>query len=106
MKYYRNRSNFHEILSNLIELNNIVIESYRISQVKFGGKKNEKRVTTPESITFHLLHLSLMREYLGMEFESLKNRLPFPYDLEHIIDDWVSILVLSSFTKFANNNKH
>jgi len=57
--------------------------------VKFGGKKNEKRVTTPEETTFHLLHLSLLREYLDLEFAPLKSLLPFPYDLERIIDDWV-----------------
>jgi len=58
-------------------------------EVKFGGKKNEKRVTTPEETTFHLLHLSLLREYLDVEFSALKTLLPFPYDLECIIDDWV-----------------
>lgn len=57
--------------------------------MKFGGKKNEKRVTTPEETTFHLLHLSLLREYLDLEFSALKTVLPFPYDLERVIDDWV-----------------
>ncbi|XP_032782787.2 5'-3' exoribonuclease 1 isoform X1 [Daphnia magna] len=58
-------------------------------EVRFGGKKNEKRITTPEETTFHLLHLSLFREYLDLEFASVKPKLKFPYDLEHIIDDWV-----------------
>lgn len=61
--------------------------------MKFGGKKNEKRVTSPEAITFHLLHLSLLREYLALEFQSLKTKLPFAFDIEHIIDDWVSAVV-------------
>ena len=59
-------------------------------EVKFGGKKSQggnKRIPTPEETTFHLLHLSLMREYLDYEFQDLK-KLDF-YDLEHIIDDWV-----------------
>lgn len=44
----------------------------------------------PEEITFHLLHLSLMREYLDFEFDTLKGSLKsFSYDLEKIIDDWV-----------------
>ena len=32
------------------------------------------RVTKPEETVFHLLHLSLMREYLDFEFGSLKVR--------------------------------
>ncbi|KAL8571175.1 hypothetical protein ACOMHN_010636 [Nucella lapillus] len=58
-------------------------------EVRFGGRKNNKRPTTPEATTFHLLHLSLMREYLDYEFSSLKSKLPFDYDLENIIDDWI-----------------
>jgi 5'-3' exoribonuclease 1 len=75
--------------------------------VKFGGKKNEKRVTTPEETTFHLLHLSLLREYLDLEFTPLKSLLPFPYDLERIIDDWVRFIhyfighcLIFSFSRF------
>ncbi|CAD5122205.1 DgyrCDS10650 [Dimorphilus gyrociliatus] len=58
-------------------------------EVKFG-KQNRKKPVAPEEITFHLLHLSLMREYLDYEFSTLKNTLKtFPYNLENIIDDWV-----------------
>lgn len=56
-------------------------------EVKFG--RNQKRPTNPEEISFELLHLSLMRDYLDLEFQALKERLLFPYDLEKIIDDWV-----------------
>ncbi|KAG8224751.1 hypothetical protein J437_LFUL005320 [Ladona fulva] len=38
---------------------------------------------------FYLLHLSLLRDYLDWEFHSLKDKLPFGYDIEKIIDDWV-----------------
>lgn len=30
-----------------------------------------------------------MRDYLGLEFQELKETLPFEFDLECIIDDWV-----------------
>ena len=59
-------------------------------EVKFGGKKSQstnKRIPTPEETTFHLLHLSLLREYLDYEFQDLK-KLDY-YDMENIIDDWV-----------------
>jgi len=58
-------------------------------EVRFG--KQSKRITKPEDTVFHLLHLSLLREYLDFEFGALKETLPFTYDLERIIDDWVLI---------------
>lgn len=58
-------------------------------EVKFG-RKDTKRITVPEEITFFLLHLSLFREYLELEFAPVKYNLRnFNYDLEKIIDDWV-----------------
>nr|KAF6384177.1 5'-3' exoribonuclease 1 [Pipistrellus kuhlii] len=57
-------------------------------EVRFGGKKTQ-RVCAPEETTFHLLHLSLMREYIDYEFSMLKDKIPFKYDIEKIIDDWI-----------------
>ena len=42
-----------------------------------------------ESQNFFLMHLSLLREYLDLEFSTLKEELPFEYDLERIIDDFI-----------------
>ena len=60
-------------------------------EVRFGGKKaGHKRIVTPEETTFHLLHLSLLREYLDHEFTDLKSAaLAFEYDIEGVIDDWI-----------------
>ncbi|XP_053186193.1 5'-3' exoribonuclease 1 isoform X1 [Scomber japonicus] len=58
-------------------------------EVRFGGKKNQKRITAPEETTFHLLHLSLMREYIDYEFSDIRKHIGSDYDLERIIDDWV-----------------
>ncbi|XP_029050758.1 5'-3' exoribonuclease 1 [Osmia bicornis bicornis] len=52
------------------------------------GKKQTK-LLTPEETKFCLFHLSLLREYINHEFSSLREKLPFPYDLEKIIDDWI-----------------
>jgi len=41
-------------------------------EVRFTGKNSQKRSTAPEETTFHLLHLSLMREYLEFEFGELR----------------------------------
>ncbi|XP_043213031.1 5'-3' exoribonuclease 1-like, partial [Amphibalanus amphitrite] len=54
-------------------------------------KQQTKRTTVPEEMTFYLLHLSLFREYLGYEFSELEKELPFKFDLERIIDDWVML---------------
>jgi 5'-3' exoribonuclease 1 len=35
------------------------------------------------------MHLSLLREYLNMEFKSLENTLTFEYNLERILDDFI-----------------
>ncbi|KAJ8021757.1 5'-3' exoribonuclease 1 [Holothuria leucospilota] len=56
-------------------------------EVRFGKQSQQQRPTTPEETTFHLLHLSLLREYLAEEFKELKT-LPW-FDIESIIDDWV-----------------
>ncbi|XP_049866314.1 5'-3' exoribonuclease 1 isoform X2 [Pectinophora gossypiella] len=56
-------------------------------EVKFG--KTTQRATSPEETNFYLLHLSLLREYLEQEFISIKDNLPFKYDIEKVVDDWV-----------------
>ncbi|XP_041976065.1 5'-3' exoribonuclease 1 isoform X2 [Aricia agestis] len=56
-------------------------------EVKFG--KNTKRAATPEETNFYLLHLPLLKEYLEQEFIELKDKLPFKFDIEKILDDWV-----------------
>lgn len=42
---------------------------------------------------FFLLHLSLMREYLDLEFSSLQTQISFEYDLERIIDDFILMAI-------------
>lgn len=46
-----------------------------------------------EAINFYLLHLSLMREYLNLEFHDIEASLPFDYSLEHVIDDFILLAV-------------
>lgn len=46
-----------------------------------------------EAQTFYLLHLSLLREYLNLEFQSIVPLLSFPYSLERVIDDFVLLAV-------------
>jgi len=46
-----------------------------------------------EAINFYLLHLSLMREYLDLEFRDIEPVLPFEYSLERVIDDFILLAV-------------
>jgi 5'-3' exoribonuclease 1 len=46
-----------------------------------------------ESINFYLLHLSLLREYLDLEFRDVGRMLPFDYNLERVIDDFIVLAV-------------
>ena len=46
-----------------------------------------------ESINFYLLHLSLLREYLDLEFRDVGRLLSFDYNLERVIDDFIVLAV-------------
>ncbi|XP_054727908.1 5'-3' exoribonuclease 1 isoform X2 [Anastrepha obliqua] len=54
-------------------------------EVKFGRKAKQAAV---EETRFFLLHLGLMREYLEMEFDKLK-QIDDKFDISNLIDDWV-----------------
>uniref|UniRef100_A0A182RI08 5'-3' exoribonuclease 1 n=1 Tax=Anopheles funestus TaxID=62324 RepID=A0A182RI08_ANOFN len=56
-------------------------------EVKFG--KTDKKETVLKDIRFYLLHLTLLSEYLELEFASVRDRLRFPFDINKLIDDWV-----------------
>ena len=57
-------------------------------EVTFGRKTHSKPKTV-EDVDFYLLHLSLFREYLDLEFQHLKQTIRFKYDLERVIDDYI-----------------
>ncbi|KAJ3799720.1 exonuclease II [Lentinula aff. detonsa] len=62
-------------------------------EVKFGPARKSRGNSSLDSINFYLLHLSLFREYLHLEFNSLATELPFDYSLERIIDDFILLAV-------------
>lgn len=66
-------------------------------EVTFGRKSKKSSGLANQNM--FLLHLSLMREYLDLEFSSVANTIPFEYDLERIIDDFIlmSIFVGNDF---------
>ncbi|EDO15613.1 hypothetical protein Kpol_1006p9 [Vanderwaltozyma polyspora DSM 70294] len=52
--------------------------------------KNKK--TGLELQRFYFLQLSLLREYLELEFKDIANKLKYKYDFERILDDFILIL--------------
>ncbi|CUM55403.1 uncharacterized protein AC631_03249 [Debaryomyces fabryi] len=60
-------------------------------EVTFGprGQKQSNELTDQN---FYLLHLSLLREYLSLEFQNLDNQLSFEYNFERVLDDFILIM--------------
>ncbi|ERF74043.1 hypothetical protein EPUS_03858 [Endocarpon pusillum Z07020] len=55
------------------------------------GRQASKKSKELEHQNFYLMHLCVVREYLELEFQELKEDgvLEFPYDMERIIDDFI-----------------
>ena len=59
-------------------------------EVKFGPQ-NQKKSKELEHQNFYLMHLCMVREYLELEFQELKDpsALTFTFDMERVIDDFI-----------------
>ena len=55
------------------------------------GRKSKSQSKELEHQNFYLMHLCIVREYLELEFQELKEEgaLNFPFDLERVIDDFI-----------------
>ena len=55
------------------------------------GRQAQKKSKELEHQNFYLMHLCIVREYLELEFQELKEpgTLDFPFDLEQVIDDFI-----------------
>lgn len=55
------------------------------------GRQVQKKPKELEHQNFYLLHLCLVREYLELEFQELRQEgvLGFPFDMERVIDDFI-----------------
>lgn len=67
-------------------------------EVKFNKKSEATRGKSQRvdssKISFNVLYLTLLRDCIEQEFLPLKPNLPFKFDLEAIIDDWILICFL------------
>ena len=67
--------------------------------VKFGagansGQPSREILRNPTDDGFLVLHIGLLREYLDHEFRGIASDLPFEYDCERVIDDFVLLSML------------
>ncbi|KAI4153652.1 MAG: hypothetical protein LQ341_000512 [Variospora aurantia] len=55
------------------------------------GRQSQKKSKELEHQNFFLMHLCIVREYLELEFQELQqpSTLNFPFNLEHVIDDFI-----------------
>lgn len=55
------------------------------------GRQNKTKSKELEHQNFYLMHLCIVREYLELEFQELKEpgALGFPFDMERVIDDFI-----------------
>jgi len=65
-------------------------------EVIFGSNRPEglPRKALTKLDEFQFLHISVLRDYLDLEYRQLAPLLPFPYDLERIVDDWIALCYL------------
>lgn len=55
------------------------------------GRQNQKKSKELAHQNFHLMHLCMVREYLELEFQELREPdvIEFPFDMERVIDDFI-----------------
>ncbi|KAI5969618.1 exo2 [Candida margitis] len=61
-------------------------------EVTFGNRKTSSGPKDVTDQTFFLLHLSLLREYLSLEFKEVEEQVNFEYDFEKVLDDFILIM--------------
>lgn len=65
-------------------------------QLSFLKLKKKPSINFGE-MEFNFIYLSILKDYLDLEFDVLKDKLSFEYDLDRIIDDWVSKKMMYGF---------
>jgi 5'-3' exonuclease len=64
----------------------IIREEHVVKKVKQGGIQ---RIDISKTNNFQLLHISMLREYMFLEYRPLAGKMKMRFDLERIIDDFV-----------------
>lgn len=59
-------------------------------EVVFGRRSSVAK--SLENQNFYLLHISLLREYMQLEFQEIADEIQFEYDFERILDDFILVM--------------
>lgn len=59
-------------------------------EVVFGRRSSTAK--SLENQNFYLLHISILREYMQLEFQEIADELQFDYDFERILDDFILVM--------------
>lgn len=59
-------------------------------EVVFGRRSSTAK--SLENQNFYLLHISILREYMHLEFQEIADELQFDYDFERILDDFILVM--------------
>ena len=54
-----------------------------------GAAHTQDKTKLARVAEFQYVKIAVLREYLLLEFKDLKDKLPFGFDFERLVDDWV-----------------
>ena len=54
-----------------------------------GAGHTQDKTQLAKAVEFQFVKIAVLREYLLLEFKDMKDTLPFPFDFERLVDDWV-----------------
>ena len=54
-----------------------------------GAGHTQDKARLAKAVEFQFVKIAVLREYLLLEFKDLKDKLPFAFDFERFVDDWV-----------------
>ena len=64
----------------------IIREEHVIRKTKQGGVQ---RIDISRTANLQLIHISMLREYIMLEYRPIAPEMKIKFDLERIIDDWI-----------------
>jgi len=80
------------MLSLITHENNIVIlreDTFRMRKINKLEEKGIEIINKSNDVPYEFILVSVLREYLELEFGYLKNKITFKYNFERIIDDFI-----------------
>lgn len=68
-----------------------------------AADKGAQLLRKPHYKPLQFLHIFILREYLEIEFGALRDQLPFDFNLERILDDFVFMVFRAAVSQFVSS---